>query len=157
MRFKRPESTELQEKARENAIANRLGPTMNSQPRLHGITSLDQWFGAGHDFHDAEILDVHLNRSATSLVRVHSWRMTKDVGPDGYFVHEQDAVVTIGFERITDLELVGFSNQNVIGELEILESDATCRVVFHPCYGLSGFIEAERVTFSLKPGSPPSS
>lgn len=128
---------------------------MDTRPHLSGTAALDQWFGARHDFHDAEILDVFLDREGTSRIRIHTWRMTKDVGPDGYFVHERDAIVTIGFENITDLELAGFSKQNVIGELEILESEATCRVTFHPCYGLSGFIEAEQVALSLTPGGPP--
>lgn len=123
---------------------------MNPIPRISGIDELYHWFGTRHDFHDAEILEVHLNRHGTSIVRLHTWRMTEEVGPDGAYVHEKNAIVTIGFDDITDLEISGFSHQNVIESLDFTETDAVCRVSFDPCYGLSGFIEAERVTVAWR-------
>lgn len=82
-----------------------------------GGPELIRHFGRIPSFHDGEVLDLHLNRNRPSTLRVHGWVMTDGVGRDGTLVLERHAVVTFTLHSIMDLQLDGFSIQNVIGGL----------------------------------------
>jgi hypothetical protein len=47
----------------------------------------------------------------------HGWINTGKVGQDGYFVLDRHAIVTFTLSGVMDLQLVGFSIQNVVGGL----------------------------------------
>ena len=46
---------------------------------IPGAAELNDWFGYWPTFHDAEIISLHLSRSDSCSLRVHTWEMTKEV------------------------------------------------------------------------------
>ena len=95
--------------------------------------------------------------------------MTGEVGQDGYIVHDKHAVVTFTLEGILDLQLEGFSVQNVIYGLVLRRAvDRPDRrgylsgnplpddieIELEHCYGLSGLIRARSVAITFEPGRP---
>ena len=139
---------------------------------LPGGAELVGWFGYAPSFHDAEILDLHLDRSGVSLLRIHTWRMTRDLDEKRYFILDKHIVVTFSLEKITALKLEGFSGQNVIYGLtlrrygtgdEVLgkefltsaePSPEDYGLVLEPTYGLYGAIYARKISVTLSPGKP---
>ena len=136
---------------------------------LSGGEELLAFFGTVPSFHDAEIIGLALNRSGASTLQVHAWTVTEKVNPDGSYVLDKQAVVTFTFINITDLELNGFSHQNVISGLTLrqatdrgrsdfirhADSPSDVEVELHPCFGLEGFIRAQGISISYRPGPPP--
>lgn len=132
--------------------------------QVAGGQELLNWFAEIPSFHDAEIVSLSLNRSSTSRLEIHTWNV---IGGD----FQKHVVVTFSFEKIMDLQLDGFSPQNVIHSLRLQRAtdrgrddylapdkdDGDIEVVMEPCYGMSGFIRAKRVVISFSPGKPPNS
>ncbi|ARQ58088.1 MULTISPECIES: Imm50 family immunity protein [Rhizobium] len=85
--------------------------------KIAGGPELLAWFGQKPTFHDAEILSLSLNRTGVSELTIHGWIATDGVDQDGYCILDKHAVVTFAFEDIMDLQLDGFSHQNVINGL----------------------------------------
>lgn len=133
-----------------------------------GGDELLAWFGGVPTFHDAEIISLSLNRTGASELRIHGWVMTDEVDPNGYFVLDKHAIVAFTFTDIMDLQLDGFSHQNVIlglvlkratdrgraGYYALPEEDGDIEIELLPCYGLDGFIRAKKVAISFVPGRP---
>jgi hypothetical protein len=111
-------------------------------PEIHGIEEIIAWYGKWPSFHDAEILELHLEREGPCRLKI-------------YNVWGKGAVVTFKMEEVTDLELADFSSQNVIGDLELKRTPAGFRLTLTPCYGLAGYIEAKRMSVELSAGSLP--
>jgi hypothetical protein len=136
---------------------------------IPGGPDLVAWFGYVPSFHDAEIVSLGLHRRAPSLLSLHAWNMTKDVDDRGYFVLDKHAVVTFTLEDILNLQLDGFSHQNVVFGLRLrLAPDRPDRRPFYwfepslsdyeielePCFGLDGRIRCRRVSVAFVPGKP---
>jgi len=135
---------------------------------ISGGPELLAWFGQEPTFHDAEILSLTLTRNGISELKIHGWIGTDAVDQDGYRVLEKHAVVTFAFEDIMDLQLDGFSRQNVInglilryatdrgraGYYALPKGPEDIEIELRPCYGLDGFIRAKKVTISFRPGRP---
>lgn len=135
---------------------------------LPGGAELLAWFGKQPTFHDAEIISLSLNRTGASELKIHGWIMTDDVDPNGYIVLDKHAVVTFRLEGVMDLQLDGFSGQNVIAGLVLryaIDRGRSCyyampedprdvEIELIPCYGLDGFIRAKKVAISFNPGRP---
>lgn len=136
---------------------------------IPGGADLVLWLGQIPSFHDAEIISLHLNRCGRSSLRLHGWIHTGKVGNDGYLELGKQAIVTFDLENIMDLQLDGFSVQNVISGLVIRRapdrpdrrpylagepSSQDIEIELEPCYGLSGFIRARSVTVTFAPGKP---
>jgi len=121
---------------------------------IPGAEDLAEWFGGWPSFHDAEIIDLHLQWAGRSRIRIHAWQITNEVDPDGYYVTDHHVVVTFWFEEITGLALTGFNPQNVIAGLDVEKTASGYRIRLEPCYGLAGEIEAGSVRISFQPGSP---
>jgi hypothetical protein len=133
-----------------------------------GDDKLLAWFGQTPSFHDAEIVSLSLNRSGTSELKVHGWIMTDEVDPRGYIVLGKHAVVTFMLIDIMDLQLDGFSRQNVIAGLVLKratdrgragcytlpEEEGDIEIELLPCYGLDGFIRAKKIAIAFVPGRP---
>jgi hypothetical protein len=134
-----------------------------------GGQELLRWFDCVPSFHDAEILSLHLNHKGPSILRLHGWVTTNRAGAEGYGILEKHAVVTFALDGIMDLQLDGFSIQNVIGglilrrapdrperrgflALDPLRDDF--EIELKPCYGLDGLIRARSVTINFQPGKP---
>src|SRR5579859_891413 len=134
-----------------------------------GGADLVRWFGRVPNFHDAEILGLDLRRKGPSVLRVHGWINTGAVGADGYFVLDRHAIVTFALTDVMDLQLDGFSIQNVISELVLRRAPdrperrghlahdplpQDIEIELQPCYGLDGLIRARSVSIAFKPGKP---
>jgi hypothetical protein len=118
---------------------------------LPGAIAFTDWFGVWTDFHDAEILEVHLSRAADSWIKLHTWRSTDKVDDNGYYVQEAHVTVTFIFQEIADLELHGFSHQNVIFDLEINSADHGMELKLTDCFGIGGRILAKRISMTFEP------
>jgi hypothetical protein len=134
-----------------------------------GGAELLGWFGRVPSLHDAEIVSLDLRRSGQSVLRLHGWITTDAVDHDGYLVRHQQAVVTLALDGIMDLQLDGFSIQNVIGGLILRRAPdrperrgyftldplpQDIEIELEPCYGLSGLIRARSVSITFEPGKP---
>lgn len=122
---------------------------------IPGAQDLHNWFGYWPDFHDAEIIRLHLNRSGPSSLVVHTWRTTKRINSKGYNELEKHVMVEFVLNGITDVALEDFSNQNVISSLTVKRTEAGFALIMAPCYGLSGSVETHGITIRLTPGQPP--
>ena len=119
-----------------------------------GAEKVTQWFGQWPSFHDAEILELHLDRTGRSWIKIHAWNMTDQVDEKDHYRLEKHAVVTFTLENVTGLQVDGFSSQNVIAGLEVERIAEGFRITLDPCYGLAGTLEAARVTVDVAPGKP---
>jgi hypothetical protein len=134
-----------------------------------GGAELIRWFGRVPTFHDAEILGLHLRRKGQSVLRLHGWIFSGRVGVDGYAELDKHAIVTFTMEGVMDLQLDGFSVQNVIEELILrIAPDRPDRrdclaldplpedieIELKPCYGIDGLIRARSVAITFVPGEP---
>jgi hypothetical protein len=121
---------------------------------IPGAAELFAWFGQWPSFHDAEVLLLHLNRTGPSQLQVHTWQRTQEVDERGYYVTQKHVVVTFILEQISDLELNGFSVQNVLSALVIEKVDNAYKLDLGPCYGLNGTITARSLKIELEPRIP---
>jgi hypothetical protein len=116
-------------------------------PNISGADALVSWFGEWPSFHDAEIVAFHLNRRATSIVRLHVWLSSRNAASDARYSREREAEVTFEFREITSLHLEGEDAdvQNVIAGVRIEAGAGRYRIEFAPCYGLAGEIVAKQL------------
>ncbi|MFZ0479275.1 MAG: Imm50 family immunity protein [Terriglobales bacterium] len=129
-----------------------IGPREPTE--IPGVVELRDWFGYWPDFHDAEVISLHLNRRGNSFLRVHTWDATKEVDEKGNYVQTKHVVVEFILESVSDLSLNEFSGQNVISGLGIEKTASGFRLELGACYGLAGTIDAERVSLRTTPGKP---
>ncbi|MVA23772.1 Imm50 family immunity protein [Agrobacterium vitis] len=129
-----------------------------------GGRELLAWFGEMPKFHDAEVLSLSLSRTGASELKIHSWAAESGGEQNGY----KHAIVTFSLEGIMDLQLNGFSDQNVIAGLIVQRATDRGRSNYYameedikdieiellPCYGLDGFIRAKKLAISIVPGQP---
>lgn len=118
---------------------------------VNGAKNLCDWFGYWPSFHDAEVIWLHLNRRTTSSLVVHTWEMTKEVDEQGYYVQAKHVVVEFLMNNIVDLNLNGFSHQNVIFGLMIERLDDNYRLTLEGCYGIAGTIDAKDISIRMTP------
>ena len=118
---------------------------------IAGAQKLFDWFGYWPSFHDAEILSLALNRSGVSDMRILTWEMTNEIDEKGFYVLQKHTIVRFIFEEIIDLELSGFSDQNVIFGLSLRPIAEGTRIALDPCCGLAGNISARNISVELEP------
>ena len=123
-------------------------------PDVPGAAELFTWFGFWPSFHDGEVLSLHLDRAGPSQLRLHTWEGTHQLDSRGYGVLRKHVVVTFILENISDLELDGFSRQNVLAELTLTQDPSGYNLKLWPCYGISGEIKARSVRIEFEPGNP---
>jgi len=121
---------------------------------IAGWDNLLSWFEGHSSFHDAEILEIHLDRAGDSYIRLHWWVMRREVDDRGYYILDKHAIVTFHLHGISDLNLLGFNHQNVIFGLHVQTGDEGIRLEFEPCYGISGAITAKEVIVEVVPEKP---
>ncbi len=121
---------------------------------ISGSEKLTQIFGVWPSFHDAEVIDLQLWRGNVDpdkgkyvfpviTVKIHLWKMTKEVDAQGYLVLRNHTLTTIRFEGVDEVELKGFNHQNaifglVIEQREPMDEPPLFHVHFAPAYGLNG-------------------
>jgi hypothetical protein len=126
---------------------------------LPGGRELMALFGGVPSFHDAEIIRLDLRRLAPSTIELYYPMTLGGVGP---------FIVEINIGTVVDLQLDGFSRQNVVGDIAFVypapvrpnrertysptnrESDEV-EIVIAPCYGLDGYIRCLDVSLSMCP------
>ncbi len=121
---------------------------------VEGAKSLRDWFAYWPSFHDAEVVELCLNRNSSSHLRIHTWEMTKEVDARGFYILTKHIVVEFLLKAISKLSLNDFNNQNVLSGLVLEKSAGGFRLVLDACYGLDGVIEAEEISIRLTPGKP---
>jgi hypothetical protein len=136
---------------------------------IPGGSNLIAWFGQVPDFHNAEIVSFGLRRRAPSMLVIHAWNVTSETDDRGSFVLDKHAIVTFALEDIIDLQLNGFSHQNVILGLQLRRAperpertpfyglDPSARdyeLELEPNSGLNGIIRCRRVLVDFVAGNP---
>ena len=121
---------------------------------IAGAAELHEWFGYWPNFHDAEIINLHLNRKGNSSMSVHTWEMTSEVDENGCFGLRKHIVVEFVLENVSGLNLSGFNHQNVVFDIGIEKTESGFRLNLGGCYGAEGTIEAEKISLRLTPGKP---
>jgi hypothetical protein len=102
----------------------------NIETHIEGIEKLTCIFGRWPSFHDAEVVALHLWRGDSMTERthprfpvltteIHLWELTNEIDARGYYVLRNHTLTTIRFHDVLNLEIKGFSNQNVIFGLSI--------------------------------------
>jgi hypothetical protein len=119
--------------------------------QLDGQDSVIDWFGYWPTFHDSEIVGISLQRASESRVDVLTWLTRNQVDSEGIYIREKYAVVSFVLSSITDLSLGGFSGQNVISGLSIEAHSSGIRLVLHPSFGISGYVEADQIRVEVRP------
>jgi hypothetical protein len=110
---------------------------MTQFPNIPGADKLVQWFQGQPSFHDAEVMELHLDRARTS------WLLIMTV--------YKPAVVRFTLEDVVDLELADFSCQNVIAGMDLEKKGDYFRLTLYPCFGIAGFIEAKHIAVEIVP------
>jgi hypothetical protein len=80
--------------------------------------------------------------------------MTKEVDAEGYFIGRKHVIVSFFLDGLTDLELDGFSPQNVILGLSVQRSESGLQLLLDPCYGIAGTLTAEAIRVEFEVGKP---
>jgi hypothetical protein len=119
-----------------------------------GADHLIAWFGEWPSFHDAEVLNVHLDRTGPSRVQIHTWKRTNDLDGEGYYIVAKHVVVTFQLQGVNELALDGFSAQNVISGLSLQQKDTGYELMLWPCYGIAGSLTANEISIAFEPGRP---
>jgi len=129
-------------------------PLPSELQAIEGAQELYDWFGYWPIFHDSEVISLHLNRASLSTLVIHTWETTKQIDDRNFYVLAKRAVVEFVLNEVSELNLNGFSHQNVLSSLAIEKTDAGFRLDLAPCYGLAGAIEAKTVRIRLTAGRP---
>jgi len=123
-----------------------------------GAALLTSIFGHWPSFHDAEVIWVRLQREGvnglagpTIEALIHTWEMTTEVDPTGYYVGRNHVLVHFRFEEVDENELHDFNAQNVLFGLDFsstseTDGESVCRIIFQSSFGLSGVIRCRQVT-----------
>jgi hypothetical protein len=114
-------------------------------PVIPGAEAVSEWFGGWPCFHDGEVTSLALSRKGESILRVYPYY------PDN------PATVEFVLSEIDNLELVGFSHQNVISDLTVTQitgeqGGSLLRLELQPCFGLAGCLDAKQIRVNLLPG-----
>ena len=121
---------------------------------IEGEKSVVEWFGKWPSFHDAEIIELHLNRKGLSRIKIHTWNMTDKVDEKNHYIAEKHAVIEFSLVNVIDMDLLHFNEQNVIFSLNLEKSELGYKLNLEPCYGLCGFLEAKDIKVKIMPGKP---
>jgi hypothetical protein len=126
----------------------------------HLVTDI---FGRWPSFHDAEVLEMTLNRGERATygpwlsATIHVFEMTSQV-ENGAYVLRHNSAVNFHFRELHELELDGFNQQNVLGGLRIVDvSDRELdginfEVFFDGIYGVSASLQCRSINIeSVEP------
>jgi hypothetical protein len=123
-------------------------------PLIPGAEAVAAWFGRWPSFHDAEILSVHLNRRAPSLIRIHTWNRGDTTDRHGRYIREREAIVVFEFHAIMAFRMEGEDpdTQNVVQGLAVEDTGSGYRLRLFPSYGLSGEILVKHLVVRVEAG-----
>ncbi len=119
-----------------------------------GASELFDWFGYWPDFHDSEVLSIHLDRSGTSSVRVHAFDTTDKVDEKGYFVAQKHVIVSFLLENVLTCDLKWFDTQNAVFEIALVRTEDGFDLCLEYSHGVCGTITAGNVRIEMESGTP---
>jgi hypothetical protein len=136
---------------------------------VEGSQKLEEIFGEWPSFHDAEVLDITLDREAHGAVRgptvrftVHAFQMTDEVDSRGYYVLRNHVLVRFALYSTEVLHLEGFNLQNVLFGLHVSKPaepaapDLAVQVDLKSSYGVAASFQCARAEVaSVEPYEPP--
>ena len=123
-----------------------------SVDQIEGWASLLEWFGFSPNFHDAEIIGLDLRRDPeASVFRVHAWRTSAELDPNGHYRRDRHAIVVFELAGITELQLDGWNHQNVLFEMRIASIEGGYEMNLATSYGMEGRIVAKAVNVTVQP------
>ena len=111
---------------------------------IHGASQLADWFEYWPLFHDAEVTELHFDRSGTSWLKVHTWHTTNET-ISSHFITNKHVVVTFKLQDIQELELSEFNGTNVIHWLKLNPVEHGIELQMEPCMGVFGRIAARQM------------
>lgn len=117
-----------------------------------GAQALYDWFGYWPTLHDGELVDIVLRTQGLSLIRIYTCGFTGAVDAHGYFEQTKHITVSFILDEIIDVDLRGFSSQNVMNAVTLVKTGDRYRVEMEPVYGIYGSITAKHVRIELEPG-----
>jgi len=120
---------------------------------IHGASQLADWFEYWPLFHDAEVTELHFDRSGTSWLKVHTWHTTNET-ISSHFITNKHVVVTFKLQDIQELELSEFNGTNVIHWLKLNPVEHGIELQMEPCMGVFGRIAARQMEIEFLPGKP---
>ncbi len=100
---------------------------MKIEDKIQNSHLLTNIFGGWPSFHDAEVLNLTLERKSTDasipgpelIADIYVFTMTSKVNNEGKYVLENKTKVRLHFQEIQELEIAGFDQQNVLMGLSI--------------------------------------
>ena len=136
---------------------------------VDGSEKLEEVFGEWPSFHDAEVLDLTLDREPSGALRgptvrltVHAFQLTDQVDSRGHYVLRNRVLVRFILYSAEILHLEGFNLQNVLSGLRFskpvrpLEPDLAVQVDLDPSYGVGASIQCTRAEVaSVEPYESP--
>ena len=115
-------------------------------------------FGQWPAFHDAEIVSILFERAEPGYWPIISLKIYAMGGFDRKTsAAVKHCLIELLFTGVQDHELTGFNHQNVVFSIGFSQEDNLIMCNLEPCYGVSGYIAAERVmvkSASLLDGNP---
>lgn len=136
---------------------------------VEGSEAVERIFGAWPSFHDAEVLNITLDREACGAVHgptvrftVHAFQTTQEVDSHGHFVRQNHVLVQFALYSAEVLHLHGFNLQNVLSRLrfsepaEPAEPHLAVQVDLECLYGVSASFQCAKATvMSVEPFDAP--
>jgi hypothetical protein len=107
-------------------------------------------FGGWPCFHDAEILQIHINRGGISELRI----VASYASPSERLLHSATSgVIVFEFSGISALRLEGEDAdvQNVISDLEVERRERRYGLGWDSLFGMAGDMEVEKLRVRLEP------
>lgn len=101
---------------------------MNAYEFFEGFEQVVAHLGMWPSFHDAEVLKLVLDRTHAATadglspvldLHLRGWVMTSEVTEQGFYKLHGEAVFHLRFEGVTDLQIEGFNDQNVLSSLNL--------------------------------------
>jgi hypothetical protein len=135
---------------------------VRSVKKIRNSEALEDIFGYWPSFHDAEVVEVRLDRGdslapdggprkPTLEADTHVFEMTDQVTEQGFYAQRKHTLATFAFRGIDELQLDGFNHQNVLFGLELEDiSDRQLevlkwRVSFDSSFGLAATFMCEEI------------
>lgn len=101
---------------------------MNPHEYIEGFELVVAHLGLWPSFHDAEVLKLAIDRTHVATAKelspvldlhLRGWVMTSEVTEQGFYKLHGEAVFHFRFEGVTNVQIEGFNNQNVLSALNL--------------------------------------
>lgn len=114
--------------------------------QIKNASLVTDFFGHWPSFHDAEVLEIHLDRINVSMsLKLYAFEMFKEVDDKGYYKQDKHCHIVLKFIQLDELELADFNQQNVISGLHIESAEDALMVSISPCFGLGGGFKCKNI------------